>query len=274
MNLSNICYEQIKENFWYGILGDFKLVIDRDTEYFNATKLCEIAGKRFRNWLRNSSTKQLIDYLTADARIRAPGFYEKFGDNNDDTMQKITGTYVPKELILNLASWISPQFYIKCNDIIIAYYIVDYEDHLNDKHQLKEKLTEIENSLDKLKLENQNLENQNLKLTAAPYTENIINHNCLVILKKNEPNQNYPYYAIRTQRKNLKRALNKAQLKYPNLEIIYKKSRDPNSIKLYNLIVQELDIDSCGNHFFSYITEKELISETDRIYEWYLPEKV
>lgn len=44
---------------------------------------------------------------------------------------------MPKELILNLAPWISPQFYFKCNNIIIDFYTMDYKAIANDKQKLK-----------------------------------------------------------------------------------------------------------------------------------------
>ncbi|GFY55235.1 hypothetical protein TNIN_321801 [Trichonephila inaurata madagascariensis] len=40
-SLDVVCYAQIKDSFWLGIFGDFELVIDKSTEYFNATKLCK-----------------------------------------------------------------------------------------------------------------------------------------------------------------------------------------------------------------------------------------
>lgn len=40
VSLRDTCYEHIKDNFYYGLFGDFKLVIDTKTGYFNATKLC------------------------------------------------------------------------------------------------------------------------------------------------------------------------------------------------------------------------------------------
>lgn len=43
-------YEQIKDNFYYGKFGDFRLVIDKNTECFNATKLCVERGKDFNQW--------------------------------------------------------------------------------------------------------------------------------------------------------------------------------------------------------------------------------
>jgi hypothetical protein len=50
MDLTEVCYEHIKDSFYYGIFGDFKLVIDKTTGYFNATKLCIEGGKEYRKW--------------------------------------------------------------------------------------------------------------------------------------------------------------------------------------------------------------------------------
>jgi hypothetical protein len=45
-------------------------------------------------------------------------FYEVTGGNNSDAFSKTTGQYVRKELILDIASWVSVEFYDKCNQII------------------------------------------------------------------------------------------------------------------------------------------------------------
>ena len=47
MNILKIL-EHIKDTFYYGVFGDFKLVIDKATGCFNATKLCD-AGKKIDN---------------------------------------------------------------------------------------------------------------------------------------------------------------------------------------------------------------------------------
>ena len=41
VELSNCIYEHIKDTFYYGLFGDFRLVIDKSTGFFNATKLCD-----------------------------------------------------------------------------------------------------------------------------------------------------------------------------------------------------------------------------------------
>lgn len=93
-------YEHIKDTFYYGLFADFKLVIDKATGYFNATKLCIEGGKIFGDWKVLEKSKRLTKYY---------GIYEIEGNN-----EKYTGTYVPKELILDIASWISIEFYDKC----------------------------------------------------------------------------------------------------------------------------------------------------------------
>jgi hypothetical protein len=47
-SLRDVCFEQIQDQYWYGLYGDFKIIIDKDTGYFNATKLCQDGGKEFK----------------------------------------------------------------------------------------------------------------------------------------------------------------------------------------------------------------------------------
>ena len=48
-DLKDVCYRQIKDNFYYGLFGDFQLVVDKNTGCFNATKLCNNGGKKFKH---------------------------------------------------------------------------------------------------------------------------------------------------------------------------------------------------------------------------------
>ncbi len=71
-------------------------------------------------------------------------FYEIKGDNDDVTKQ-ITGQYVIKEFILDIASWISVEFYDKCNNIIINYFVNEYK--TMDKKTLQSKINEVEEKM-------------------------------------------------------------------------------------------------------------------------------
>ncbi|CCU56182.1 N1R/p28-like protein [Choristoneura rosaceana entomopoxvirus 'L'] len=197
MSLNSICYEHIKDNYYYGLFGDFKLVIDKSTGFFNATKLCNLGGKQFKHWKSLEKSKELIKYIkNLRGRDPDPWEYEIISNNNHDICKQYTGIYVSKDLILDIASWISPEFYLKCNDIIINYYNNEFK-NLNDK-EIKNKINEIKNKYiniidekdeqlkykddkidylisqnNKIIESNKNLEDQNKKLLKLAERQNI-----------------------------------------------------------------------------------------------------
>jgi len=132
MSLVECIYEHIKDTFYYGLFGDFKLVIDKTTGSFNATKLCEQGRKEFKHWTRLEKSKKMVKYYQKSRGGNSPpGFlYEVKGDNKDMFQKNITGTYVPKELILDVASWVSIEFYDKCNRIVVNYFVQEAQEKM------------------------------------------------------------------------------------------------------------------------------------------------
>ena len=89
-----------------------------------------------------------------------------YTNNKDSKTRLTTGTYVPKELILDIASWISVEFYDKCNNIIINYFVNEFKKMGQTK--LQEKIKEVEmltENMAKLSLEKEEkvVENNELK---------------------------------------------------------------------------------------------------------------
>lgn len=71
------------------------------------------------------------------------GLTEKFNVN---------GTYVSNELILSISIWISNDFYIKVNKIVMDYYIDKFnKKYKNDSKKLLEKANKLELKMDKIK---------------------------------------------------------------------------------------------------------------------------
>jgi hypothetical protein len=62
------------------------------------------SNKRFADWTKLSRSKELLKYYNKSCR-RDPvgGFYEITADNKDPIMKQITGQYVQKEFILDIA---------------------------------------------------------------------------------------------------------------------------------------------------------------------------
>ena len=69
MFLSEIAFEQISGNYWYGQYGDFKVIMMKDCGYVNATKLCTDGGKEFNKWARLEHSKLLTHALVSRYQV-------------------------------------------------------------------------------------------------------------------------------------------------------------------------------------------------------------
>jgi len=110
-------YERVKDTVWHGILGDFKLVIDRRSNAFNATQLGEATSKPLSDWMNSVRTNSFIDYYI---RLNPhSSYYELSGP--------IAGMYMCKDLLLSFAAWIGLDVYDKCSRIIADYVAKGYD---------------------------------------------------------------------------------------------------------------------------------------------------
>ena len=164
-SLNDICYEQIKDNFYFGQFGDFNLVIDKNTGCFNATKLCQLSPKkRFADWTKLSRSQELLDYYNKKSfrMENSPAWNYEIKGNNRTCDSKITGQYVQKELILDIASWISPAFYFKCSKIVnyffIELYKKDFELKLKEANEKADEYKEMALDFQTLAVSNCKLE--------------------------------------------------------------------------------------------------------------------
>ena len=82
---------------------------------------------------------------------RGPSTYEVNGGNKDQDGSTISGTYVCKDLILDIASWISPAFYLRCSRIVNDFFIPKNQEIVNDPEELNKVLKQLE----ELRLENE-----------------------------------------------------------------------------------------------------------------------
>uniref|UniRef100_A0A6C0KF50 KilA-N domain-containing protein n=1 Tax=viral metagenome TaxID=1070528 RepID=A0A6C0KF50_9ZZZZ len=78
--------------------------------YVNATQLCQAGGKKFNDWFRLDTTKELINELEAEAGIPASGLIDTKTGGNDKSKQ---GSWIHPDLSIQLAQWISPKFAIQ-----------------------------------------------------------------------------------------------------------------------------------------------------------------
>ena len=75
--------------------------------YVNATELCQAGGKKFNDWNRLDTTKDLINQLESDTGITASLLVES---KRGQTSKFKQGSWIHPDLAIQLAQWISPSF--------------------------------------------------------------------------------------------------------------------------------------------------------------------
>ena len=127
-SLSTIIYDTIEANhssgytFGHAKYGEVKVIMMKENSYINATKLCQLGNKQFKNWLRLDGSQNMLEYfcrLTSEP----PTIEIRSGTNNNN----INGTY-PLLLRCHVLSIIilSQNYtgtYLHPNDLIIGHKI-------------------------------------------------------------------------------------------------------------------------------------------------------
>ena len=112
--MSSIVIEEIKdddkEHYSNITLNNIVITSRPIDHYVNATQLCQAGGKKFNDWLRLDTTKELINELSAEAGIPASGLIEMKRGGNEKSKQ---GSWIHPDLSIQLAQWISPKFAIQ-----------------------------------------------------------------------------------------------------------------------------------------------------------------
>lgn len=167
-SLNEICYQQIKDNFYYADFQGVKIIVDKKTGYFNATQLCTLGRKQYSNWFKNKKTQEL--FKSFSNIYRGHNIETKYEINGNYINTEISGNYIHEDLFLNLASWISIEFYVKCKKIIIDMFIRKFQEEkkfIQKQIQLKEKQIELkdeENQRMKRRIKNTKNLLDNIKL--------------------------------------------------------------------------------------------------------------
>lgn len=129
--MTTYIFESITNRFGYGKYLDIEIIIDSETGYINASKLCQLGDKKLAKWMRLESSKTLLEYfnnMTTGPDLDQ--WYYEIGrgdiDSKDDTKRNvIMGTYFHRKLIVHIAQWISCEFAVKVSEIVDDY---------NDRH--------------------------------------------------------------------------------------------------------------------------------------------
>jgi len=110
--IDSIIIEEINDDVEYSNITLNNVVITSRPidHYVNATQLCQAGEKKFNDWIRLDTSKELINELSAEAGIPASALVETKRGGNDKSAQ---GSWIHPDLSIQLAQWISPKFAIQ-----------------------------------------------------------------------------------------------------------------------------------------------------------------
>jgi len=290
-SLNDVCFERIRDTFYYGMFGEFKLVVDKKTGCFNATKLCNEGGKQFKKWTYMDKSKKLLEYYSrGPISDLGSDFYEVKGDNKDALVAKTTGQYVRKELILDIASWVSVEFYDKCNRIIVDFYVAEYKKKLDDNRvvikqkddkidellaivkRMNIKLDDMADKNDELLERNETIETRVVSIQTkldvavedrAPQPDRVEAREHFILLKRND--DDYPYYTIRAQEVNARIALRRQEQLYDETTVLLDIHLHPNSKTLYVRIKDDLRARGVAFRYCKISIEESDVTEAELV---------
>ncbi len=170
----------INNDYHYGMLGEFKLIIRSKDNYVNITKLCTDGGKRFCKWKENEKSRGFLKFF--DERYMAcfddtptSGCRREYKcldvvtqsdleGNTNENIQVIQGTYVHMDVAIYVAQWVSDDFAVKVSSIVRGYYnhslylkTVDLQEK-ND--ELTAKMNALLEKIDRMQLKNEETVNE------------------------------------------------------------------------------------------------------------------
>ena len=126
LDITKLIYEKINKDYSKAKYGEFDVIMDTNTGYINATKLCADGGRRYKKWYENKSNKELIEYFNGGPNSVRHSYELRDGAKSNN----INGTYVHPKLITHIASWVSPAFAWKVSEIVNNFLIREKEDEI------------------------------------------------------------------------------------------------------------------------------------------------
>jgi KilA-N domain/Protein of unknown function (DUF3627) len=266
MTITELVYEPINSKYGWAKYGDFTVLMDRETGYINATKLCDDGAKNYSDWTRLKHTSSLCQEVSSSRGIPLDELSRCIVGGQEPL---IRGTYLHPLLIPALAIWISPSFAVKASILINEHLVREYRETIRVKDTTIDKLlTELREArtvIDKLDTRVETLDTRvetlDTRLTVA--NENIIEtldtlgavSNKQVPFERIDPNLREQfvvmwigeskYRVIRTQRRCTLSAYRKIKAEFTDARVVLKMDSRPNSKELWNAIKLQLKEVGC-----------------------------
>ena len=107
------------------IINDIVITSRIEDNYVNATQLCQAGNKKFNDWFRLDTTKELINVLESETGIPASQLIDIKKGNSEKFIQ---GSWIHPDLSIQLAQWVSATFALKISKWIRTLFTIGHVD--------------------------------------------------------------------------------------------------------------------------------------------------
>ncbi len=104
--------------------NDISVIIDKETGYYNASKICRANKKQFSKWLENKRTQELLNKLSARLQLEVERVENSLPFNSaliyhltDQIAPQFMGIYIHKKLVNELCMWCNIEYALKIDEI-------------------------------------------------------------------------------------------------------------------------------------------------------------
>src|SRR5437773_9200650 len=117
-------YEQIHKSYWYAKYGEFKIILQKELGYVNATQLCKTFNKQFYNWYANKGVKNMVQALAVrqSPAIELEQMMIMVKGGSGEHAKIVAGSYVHPVLIPHIMSWMDAAFANVVSDMVNGFY--------------------------------------------------------------------------------------------------------------------------------------------------------
>jgi len=146
VDLRDIAFENINDDYAWGNYIDFKVIIMRKNGYINVSKICDETGKLLGTWKRSKAAEELLEEISSSMQICIDDLLMIPNVGNE-----LRGTYAHPDLVPHITAWISPKFAVKVARIVNSYIVAQEKAKIEAEKRL-------------LELKNKDLTNENISL--------------------------------------------------------------------------------------------------------------
>lgn len=126
----------------------------------NATEMAKSFNKSCNDWLKTEQSKRMINAISTSKKIEVADLVRIINGGNSGN-----GTWMHEDVALVFAQWLSPEFYLWCNDRIKELMTKGVATIANDDEVILHAIHVLEKRIEESKAKQRELEAQNNILT-------------------------------------------------------------------------------------------------------------